>query len=183
MWSLLLLLCVSQLLVQGPLQTQCATEPTSPPLWREETSATSVSITGTNGSEPETPVEAIPAREENINSSLGPENVTTVTAPQDTAAGGVTSKESIPGVTEHTNEGVTTQKPRTMSTKPTTKDLNGQKGHDERLFYYDVDTLRLWGLVCALILFLLGILILMSDKCSRCSCRRRQRRKYNVTFA
>ncbi|OCT73537.1 hypothetical protein XELAEV_18036515mg [Xenopus laevis] len=164
----LLLLVVTQLLIQGPLPTHCVTESTHSSSWTEATLTTSVS-TLTNGSEHENPhvQETLPASEKKINSSFGSENVTAGTKPQDPAAGGVTAKQ-----------------PRTTRTrtKPSSKDTSRQKGHDETLFTYDYYSLRQWGLVCALILFLLGILILASDKCPQCSCRRRQRQKYNVTF-
>ncbi|CAH2318241.1 FXYD domain-containing ion transport regulator 6 isoform X1 [Pelobates cultripes] len=48
-------------------------------------------------------------------------------------------------------------------------------------FFYDYQCLSHWGLVFAFILFTLGIIVLFSDRCNQCSCRRRQKRKYNIT--
>ncbi|XP_041427676.1 uncharacterized protein LOC108697900 isoform X2 [Xenopus laevis] len=175
----LLLLFVTQLLIQGPLPTHCVTESTLSSSWTE-TLATS-EPTLSNGSEPNVQ-ENVPVSENKENSSIGSENVTAGTQPQDPVAEGVTTTEPRIGVTDLTNEGVTTKQPRTMKTNPTSKDTRRQKGHDKTLFTYDYYSLRQWGLVCALILFVLGILVLVSDKCPRCSCRRRQKRKYNVTF-
>ncbi|XP_077312497.1 uncharacterized protein LOC143933466 isoform X1 [Lithobates pipiens] len=51
---------------------------------------------------------------------------------------------------------------------------------NERIFSYDYRSLRQWGLICALLLCIIGFLVLFSGRCRGKSCRRRQKRRYNI---
>ncbi|XP_044134586.1 FXYD domain-containing ion transport regulator 5-like isoform X2 [Bufo gargarizans] len=54
------------------------------------------------------------------------------------------------------------------------------KEQDDR-FIYDDYSLKKWGLICALILSIIGILVLFSGRCRGSSCRKRQKQRYNVS--
>lgn len=56
-----------------------------------------------------------------------------------------------------------------------------KRNEQDRIFIYDYDNLRNWGLICALILCIIGFLVLMSDRCQGISCQRRQKQRYNVS--
>ncbi|XP_040190757.1 uncharacterized protein LOC120922819 isoform X2 [Rana temporaria] len=51
----------------------------------------------------------------------------------------------------------------------------------ERIFIYDYRSLRQWGLICALLLCIIGFLVLFSGRCRGFACKKRQKRRYNVT--
>lgn len=51
----------------------------------------------------------------------------------------------------------------------------------ERIFFYDYTSLRQWGLICALLLCIIGFLVLFSGRCRGKSCKRRQKRRYNIS--
>ncbi|XP_077113508.1 uncharacterized protein LOC143768743 [Ranitomeya variabilis] len=66
----------------------------------------------------------------------------------------------------------------TMTTRIPDEKLRTE--HDENFSYND-RSLRTWGLICALILSVIGILVLTCGRCRGTSCRKRQKRRYNVS--
>ncbi|KAM3923461.1 FXYD domain-containing ion transport regulator 5-like isoform 2-T2 [Leptodactylus fuscus] len=93
-----------------------------------------------------------------LETTEGPEYTTVMTAPAKTPSRGAAA---------------TTTTTRTL-------DETEIKDHGE-IFHYDYSNLRKWGLICALILCIIGILVLMSGRCRGISCRRRQKQRYNVS--
>ncbi|XP_073426574.1 uncharacterized protein [Dendrobates tinctorius] len=65
----------------------------------------------------------------------------------------------------------------------TTRRMPDEKLRKEyfEIFEYDYKSLRKWGLICALILCIIGILVLTCGRCRGMSCRKRQKRRYNVS--
>ncbi|XP_040278048.1 FXYD domain-containing ion transport regulator 5-like isoform X2 [Bufo bufo] len=61
------------------------------------------------------------------------------------------------------------------------RDEEKRKEYDDRRFIYDDYSLKKWGLICALILCIIGILVLFSGRCRGSSCRKRQKQRYNVS--
>ncbi|XP_068099327.1 FXYD domain-containing ion transport regulator 5-like isoform X1 [Hyperolius riggenbachi] len=51
----------------------------------------------------------------------------------------------------------------------------------QRIFTYDYRSLRQWGLICALLLCIIGFLVLLCGRFRGFSCRRRQKRRYNIS--
>ncbi|KAM5125337.1 uncharacterized protein ACMZJ9_022263 [Mantella aurantiaca] len=96
--------------------------------------------------------------------------------------------DSEPITTTTTDSPATSTSQATTRTKTTTpEDAIYAKAKDEfrrwehkEIFTYDYGSLRQWGLICALILCIIGFLVLFSGRCRGFSCKRRQRRRYNV---
>ncbi|XP_069461007.1 FXYD domain-containing ion transport regulator 5-like isoform X1 [Ambystoma mexicanum] len=78
--------------------------------------------------------------------------------------------------------GPTHQKiPESTNPENTSYDDTVERKKNDELFHYDYKTLRIQGLLFALILFILGILILTCGRCRDASCCRKKtkRRAYN----
>ncbi|KAM4651046.1 uncharacterized protein O3C94_013624 isoform 2-T2 [Discoglossus pictus] len=96
---------------------------------------------------------------------------------QSTISQGVTTKDTtVFTPTEHT-KGVTTT---TIPPAKPTRDAETIRREHAARFIYDYDSLIKWGLICSFILFVTGFLVLFGGKFTKCSCRRKQKRKYKV---
>ncbi|XP_030067792.1 FXYD domain-containing ion transport regulator 5 isoform X4 [Microcaecilia unicolor] len=79
------------------------------------------------------------------------------------------------------NLGSTSPKDKDPPTRRPNADPSRVRKHNQRIFFYDYDALRMYGLIFSAVLFTLGILILTCGRCKNSiSCGRKERRKYNV---
>ncbi|XP_030067788.1 FXYD domain-containing ion transport regulator 5 isoform X1 [Microcaecilia unicolor] len=77
--------------------------------------------------------------------------------------------------------GSTSPKDKDPPTRRPNADPSRVRKHNQRIFFYDYDALRMYGLIFSAVLFTLGILILTCGRCKNSiSCGRKERRKYNV---
>ncbi|KAM9299674.1 uncharacterized protein PAF06_016764 [Gastrophryne carolinensis] len=88
------------------------------------------------------------------------------------------SPHSTPGATDSPT---TTEVPEVTERNVTTPNGEDKSRGKDQIFDYDYYSLRLWGLICALLLCIMGLLVLLSGRCRGGSCRRRQKRKYNIS--
>ncbi|XP_068099328.1 uncharacterized protein [Hyperolius riggenbachi] len=72
----------------------------------------------------------------------------------------------------------TSQQPLTTAGPPPDKSILEEQ---QRIFTYDYRSLRQWGLICALLLCIIGFLVLLCGRFRGFSCRRRQKRRYNIS--
>ncbi|XP_066428729.1 FXYD domain-containing ion transport regulator 5-like [Eleutherodactylus coqui] len=101
---------------------------------------------------------------------------------QNSTSDDITDSPTTTGGSEYSTVFTSPDVTSSADVTPTTRTPDKTKGNGHnQIFEYDYYDLRKWGLICALILCVLGILVLMSGRCRGTSCRRRQKQRYNVS--